>query len=189
MTFDASPFDAKDFKQAMRQCAGAVALVTVGAEHGKRTGLTVTSACSLSDSPPSLIVCVNRNASAHARIREEGAFAINFLHEDHALLALTFSGQKGVNGDDRFAFGQWTRDVTGAPVLTDAVAAFDCVLAQEFETTTHSIFVGEVRGVSHGAEATPLIYLRSSFHTPREMRGTVTVGDLDSRHLSWSDFS
>ena len=98
--------DAKDFKQAMRQCAGAVALVTVGAEHGKRTGLTVTSACSLSDNPPSLIVCVNRNASAHARIREEGAFAINFLHEDHALLALTFSGQKGVNGDDRFAFGQ-----------------------------------------------------------------------------------
>ncbi|MCJ9734937.1 flavin reductase family protein, partial [Bradyrhizobium sp. PRIMUS42] len=35
---------------------------------------------------------------------------------------------------------------TGAPVLTDAVAAFDCVLAQEFETRTHSIFVGEVRG-------------------------------------------
>ena len=56
MTVDAKPLDARDFKQAMRQCAGAVALVTVGAEHGKRTGLTVTSACSLSDRPPSLIV-------------------------------------------------------------------------------------------------------------------------------------
>ncbi|MBR0702129.1 flavin reductase family protein [Bradyrhizobium diazoefficiens] len=189
MTVDAKPLDAKDFKQAMRQCAGAVALVTVGAEHGKRTGLTVTSACSLSDSPPSLIVCVNRNASAHARIREEGAFAINFLHEDHALLALTFSGQKGVNGDDRFAFGQWTRGVTGAPVLTDAVAAFDCVLTRVFETTTHSIFIGEVRGATHSDRAAPLVYLRSSFHAPREIRGTVTVGDLDSRHLSWSDFS
>lgn len=189
MTADANSFDAKDFKQAMRQCAGAVALVTVGAEHGKRTGLTVTSACSLSDNPPSLIVCVNRNASAHVRIREEGTFAINFLHEDHAALALTFSGQKGVNGDDRFAFGKWTRGATGAPVLTDAVAAFDCVLAQEFETKTHSIFVGEVRGVSHSDGAAPLVYLRSSFHIPREVRGTVTVGDLDSRHLSWSDFS
>lgn len=182
-------FDARDFKQAMRHVAGAVALVTVGAEHGKRTGLTVTSACSLSDSPPSLIVCVNRNASAHDRIREERAFAINFLHEDHALLALTFSGQKGVNGDDRFAFGEWRRGATGAPVLADAVAAFDCVLAQEFETKTHSIFVGEVRRVSHAATATPLVYLRSSFHTPREIRETVTVGDLDSRHLSWTDFS
>jgi flavin reductase (NADH)/cob(II)yrinic acid a,c-diamide reductase len=181
--------DAKDFKQAMRHCTGAVALVTVGAEHGKRTGLTVTSACSLSDNPPSLIVCVNRNASAHGRIREEGAFAINFLHEEHALLALTFSGQKGVNGDDRFAFGQWTRGATGAPVLTDAVAAFDCVLAQEFETKTHSIFVGEVRGVAHSALANPLVYLRSNFHTPQEIRDAVSLGDLDARHLSWSDFS
>jgi flavin reductase (NADH)/cob(II)yrinic acid a,c-diamide reductase len=182
-------FDTAQFKQAMRHCAGAVALVTVGAEHGRRTGLTVTSACSLSDNPPSLIACVNRNARAHGRIREERAFAINFLHEEHAALALTFSGQKGVNGDDRFAFGQWRRGVTGAPVLTDAVAAFDCVLAQEFETTTHSIFIGEVRAVSHAAHATPLVYLRSSFHTPQQIRGAVSLGDLDARHLSWSDFS
>lgn len=181
--------DASNFKQAMRQCAGAVALVTVGAEHGKRTGLTVTSACSLSDNPPSLIVCVNRNASAHARIREEGAFAINFLHEEHAALALTFSGQKGVNGDDRFAFGEWRTAATGAPVLKDAVAAFDCVLAQEFETRTHSVFVGEVRAVSHSAQAAPLVYLRSSFHTPREIRDSISLGDLDARHLSWTDFS
>jgi flavin reductase (NADH)/cob(II)yrinic acid a,c-diamide reductase len=181
--------DVKDFKQAMRHCSGAVALVTVGAEQGKRTGLTVTSACSLSDSPPSLLVCVNRNASAHGRIREERAFAINFLHEEHAALALTFSGQKGVNGDDRFAFGQWRRGATGAPVLTDAVAAFDCALAQEFETTTHSIFIGEVRAVSHAAQVTPLVYLRSAFHTPREIRDSIPLGDLDARHLSWSDFS
>jgi cob(II)yrinic acid a,c-diamide reductase len=189
VSVDAKPLDAKDFKLAMRQCAGAVALVTVGAEHGTRTGLTVTSACSLSDNPPSLIVCVNRNASAHTRIREERAFAINFLHEDHALLALTFSGQKGVNGDDRFAFGQWTHGATGAPVLTGAVAAFDCVLAQEFETKTHSIFVGEVQGATHSATATPLVYLRSSFHTPQEMREAIALGDLDARHLSWTDFS
>ncbi|MGY4424800.1 flavin reductase (DIM6/NTAB) family NADH-FMN oxidoreductase RutF [Bradyrhizobium sp. JR6.1] len=107
--------DAQSFKQAMRHCAGAVALVTVGREPGQRTGLTVTSACSLSDNPPSVLVCVNRNASAHERIRAERHFVINFLNEDHALLALTFSGQKGVNGDDRFGFGRWTTGATGAP--------------------------------------------------------------------------
>jgi len=103
--------------RAMRQCAGAVALVTVGAEPGRRSGLMVTSACSLSDDPPSLLVCVNRNASPQARIREQGHFVINFLNEEHALLALTFSGQKGVNGDDRFVFGRWTVGATGAPML------------------------------------------------------------------------
>ncbi|HVQ66849.1 MAG TPA: flavin reductase family protein [Bradyrhizobium sp.] len=181
--------DPQSFKQAMRQCAGAVALVTVGVEPGRRTGLTVTSACSLSDDPPSLLVCVNRNASAHARIREEGHFVINFLNEEHALLALTFSGQKGVNGDDRFAFGRWTVGATGAPVLQDAVAAFDCVLTQEVATKTHSVFLGKVRHVGISAATDPLVYLRSGFHGVRDVRDTVSLGNLDARRLSWGQFS
>ena len=181
--------DPQSFKQAMRQCAGAVALVTVGTESGRRTGLTVTSACSLSDDPPSLLVCVNRNASAHTRIREEGHFVINFLNEEHALLALTFSGQKGVNGDDRFAFGRWTVGATGAPVLQDAVAAFDCALTQELETKTHSIFLGEVRHVGVSAAADPLVYVRSGFHGVRNVRDTISLGNLDARRLSWGQFS
>jgi flavin reductase (NADH)/cob(II)yrinic acid a,c-diamide reductase len=189
MSLDSASDELREtFKRALRRFPAAVSVIT-SADQNRRHGMTATAVTSLSLDPPSLIVCVNRNASAHARIREEGAFAINFLHEDHALLALTFSGQKGVNGDDRFAFGQWTRGTTGAPVLTDAVAAFDCVLAQEFETRTHSIFVGEVRGVSHADVARPLVYLRGHFHTPQEMRETIALGDLDARHLSWTDFS
>ncbi|MGY4474559.1 flavin reductase family protein [Bradyrhizobium sp. USDA 3364] len=181
--------DAQSFKQAMRHCAGAVALVTVGREPGKRTGLTVTSACSLSDNPPSVLVCVNRNASAHARILEERHFVINFLNEEHALLALTFSGQKGVNGDDRFSFGRWTTGATGAPVLEDAVAAFDCVLSQELETKTHSIFIGEVQHVRAVTTVDPLIYLRSSFQSVRNIHDPITLGDVDARRVSWNEFS
>jgi flavin reductase (NADH)/cob(II)yrinic acid a,c-diamide reductase len=180
--------NAQTFKQAMRQCAGAVALVTVGTEPGQRTGLTVTSACSLSDDPPSLLVCVNRNASAHAPIRDHGHFAINFLSEDHTLLALTFSGQKGINGDDRFAFGRWVESTAGAPFLEDAVVAFDCMLAQEFETKTHSVFVGEVREVRISA-GNPLVYLRNNFQGLRAIQDAFSLGDLDARRVSWSSFS
>lgn len=181
--------DAPTFKQAMRQCAGAVALVTVGTSLGRRTGLTVTSACSLSDDPPSLLVCVNRNASAHSRIREEACFGVNFLCEDQTLLALTFSGQKGINGEDRFAFGRWVESVTGTPLLADAVAAFDCMLAQEFETKTHSVFVGEVRNVRISAETNPLVYVRSGFKSVRDIQDAFSLGDLDARRSSWSKFS
>jgi cob(II)yrinic acid a,c-diamide reductase len=154
----------------MRHCVGAVALVTVGTEPGRRTGLTVTSACSLSDDPPSLLVCVNRTASAHA------------------LLALTFSGQNGINGDDRFALGRWIIGATGAPLLEHAVAAFDCVLMQEFETETHSVFIGEVRDTRISVETSPLIYLCSSFQSVRDIRDSFALGDLDARRQSWSRF-
>lgn len=181
--------DKQSFRQAMRHCVGTVALVTVGTESGRRTGLTVTSACSLSDDPPSLLVCVNRNASAHTRIREERSFAINFLNEEHTLLALTFSGQKGIGGDDRFAFGQWTSGVTGTPILQNAVAAFDCVLMNEIETRTHSVFLGEVQHAHTAIATNPLLYLNGSFHGLRDIRASMSLGDLDARHLSWSDFS
>ncbi|HWW47932.1 MAG TPA: flavin reductase family protein [Xanthobacteraceae bacterium] len=159
--------DAQIFKQAMRHCAGAVAVVTVGRENGRRTGLTVTAVCSLSDDPPSLLVCVNRNASAHPRIRDEGSFVVNFLGEEHRSLAMTFSGQNGLAGDDRFRSGDWEARATGTPVLSDAIAAFDCDLREEFDAKTHSIFVGEVRDVFIRSETNPLIYVRGAFHGVR----------------------
>jgi flavin reductase (NADH)/cob(II)yrinic acid a,c-diamide reductase len=166
-----------------------VALVTVGRESGRRTGLTVTAVCSLSDDPPSLLVCVNRNASAHPRIREEGCFGVSFLANEHMALALTFSGQKGVDGDDRFAFGRWATAVTGAPVLEDALVSFDCALREAFETKTHSVFIGDVRDVGFRPDARPLVYLRSAFHDVQAMRDPVTLGDLNARKMIWSGFS
>lgn len=156
--------DSQVFKQAMRHCAGAVAVVTVGREKGFRTGLTVTSVCSLSDDPPSLIVCINRSASAHPRIREEGCFVVNFLGEEHAPLAMTFSGQKGLGGDERFSQGDWGTRVSGAPVLADAIVGLDCELQQEFDAKTHSIFVGTVRDVFIRTASNPLVYVRGGFH-------------------------
>lgn len=181
--------DAQNFKQAMRHCAGAVALVTVGRENGRRTGLTVTAVCSLSDDPPSLLVCVNRNASAHPRIVEERCFGVSFLANEHMTLALAFSGQKGVDGDDRFAFGHWTTGATGAPLLEDALVSFDCALREAFETKTHSVFIGDVHKADFRAEGRPLVYLRSAFHDVQAMREVVSLGDLNARKTIWSGFS
>ncbi|TDR90153.1 flavin reductase family protein [Enterovirga rhinocerotis] len=181
--------DGQRFKQAMRHCAGAVALVTVGREGRARTGLTVTAVCSLSDDPPSLLVCVNRNASAHPRIREEGCFGVSFLAHEHMALALTFSGQKGVEGDARFAFGRWAAGVTGAPILEDALVSFDCELREAVETKTHSIFIGDIRDVGFRPEARPLIYLRGAFHDVHPVRPVVSLGDIEARRMIWSGFS
>ncbi|MEZ5854865.1 MAG: flavin reductase family protein [Hyphomicrobiaceae bacterium] len=74
--------DATKFKNLMRHQAGAVTIITVG-EPGNRTGLTATAMCSLSDTPPTVLICVNRNASAHAPIRACKCFAVNILAQDH----------------------------------------------------------------------------------------------------------
>ena len=158
----AASLDAVSYRNAMRHHAGAVAIVSTG-KAGSRTGLTVTAACSLSDDPPSVIVCVNRSASAYRVIRAERAFCINLLAEDQQEIAACFAGRTGLKGEARFAFGEWSTLATGVPALDGAVANFDCQLFNDFEMKTHSIFVGHVKAVRARDGANPLLYLRGDY--------------------------
>ena len=63
-----------------------------------RTGLTVTSAISLSLDPPTMLVCVNRNASAWSVIQRERHYCVNILDARHQHVADRFAGRGGVKG-------------------------------------------------------------------------------------------
>jgi flavin reductase len=154
--------DPAAFRAGMRAMPGAVAVVTTGLPGG-RTGMTATAVCSLSDSPPMLLVCVNATASAHPIIREHGRFAVNLLAEGQEEIAGRFAGRGGLQGEARFQLGDWTTLETGAPVLADAMVSFDCELLAEHVHATHSIFVGAVKGVASRPDAAPLLYLAGSF--------------------------
>jgi flavin reductase (NADH) len=118
---------AADFKHAMRRLAAGVTIVTTAGGDG-RAGLTATAVCSLSADPARLLVCVNRDAAPNAAIAASGRFCVNVLALRHRALALRFAGATGVAGDDRFARGKWGKAATGAPVLLDALASFDCAV-------------------------------------------------------------
>lgn len=131
-----------DFKIAMRQVACSVAVIT--ARSGQRVnGLTATAVCSVSTSPPVLLVCVNRGASAEAIIAESGSFAVNFLTEEQHRVARLFSTSK-LGAEERFAEGLWQAQVTGAPVLDGALASFDCLIENCVPSGTHNIYLGRV---------------------------------------------
>ena len=74
--------EAGTLKAAMRRLAGGVSVVTAGTGEEK-TGLTVTSVASLSMDPPTMIICVNRDASAWPVIRRERHYAVNILGARH----------------------------------------------------------------------------------------------------------
>ncbi|KWV50149.1 hypothetical protein AS156_14355 [Bradyrhizobium macuxiense] len=155
--------DAVSYRTAMRYHAGAVAILSAGT-FGDRTGLTATSVCSLSDTPPRLIACVNRSASAHGLIRRTASFGVNLLRAEQAELANVFAGRRGIERDDRFADADgWLSLVTGAPILKSALASLDCELVDEHAHDTHSIFIGEVRAVQQCDGVTPLVYFGGQF--------------------------
>jgi flavin reductase (DIM6/NTAB) family NADH-FMN oxidoreductase RutF len=154
--------DSGAFRKAMRTLSSGVAIVACGDER-RRTGCTVTALSSLSLTPPTLIVCLARTSSTLAAIREFGAFSVNLLAARHEELAHRFSGRGGVHGVRRFDGAPWTTLATGAPVLSDAVAAFDCLIEEAIERHSHAIVLGAVVSLREGADEPALAHWRGEF--------------------------
>jgi flavin reductase (DIM6/NTAB) family NADH-FMN oxidoreductase RutF len=129
----------------MGALSAGVAIIACG-EDEARAGCTASSLTSLSLAPPTLLVCLARSSSTLARLRETRAFSISLLAARHQALAHRFSGHSGVHGARRFDTAQWTTLSTGAPLLADAVAAFDCLVEEVIERHSHIILLGQGTG-------------------------------------------
>lgn len=158
----AGGISAQSYRALMRHQAGAVTLVTTGSGDA-RAGLTATAVSSLSDTPPTILVCVQRKVGAHDVIARSRVFCVNILAADQQRVAERFSGNSGVHGAERFEGHAWVRLVTGAPVLVDALASLDCELIESHGFSTHTIFIGRVVDGLTRPEAPPLLYFRGDY--------------------------
>lgn len=149
------------FREVMRELASGVALVTSAFER-RRAGCAVSSFASLSLSPASLLVCLNGNSSTLRCVRASGVFAVNILAGAHMPLARRFSDPQ-VRGPERFAEGDWGASETGAPILSDALAAIECHLERVVEHATHVILIGAAVAVYKGQGDAALVHWRSRF--------------------------
>jgi len=154
--------DADAFRAAMRELAAGVTIVTAGTADGRR-GLTATAVCSVSADPPTLLACINRATDGHAAIAAAGHFCVNVVAAEHRDLAERFAGRDGSHGVERFERGDWDRLVTGAPVLADAVAAFDCRVVEAMSWGTHTIFIGRVAATRIAPARAGLVYRAGAF--------------------------
>jgi cob(II)yrinic acid a,c-diamide reductase len=156
---------ADSFVMAMREFAATVTVIT-SSLNGKRSGLTATAVCSLSNDPPSLIACVNRETNTHPIIQQSRRFCINLLIEDQQRVAEIFAGPSGVDGEEKFTdAGQWVEGVLGLPILSDGLANIICDLTDTVDVKTHSIFVGHVKDVVFPRQGKPLMYANHNFAT------------------------
>ena len=155
--------EAQDYRDAMSRFAGAVHVITTDGRAGRR-GTTIIAACSVSDDPPTVLACLNRNNPKNDAFLENGNFALNTLAVKHEPLSVAFSGVTGLSPDERFALGAWETLTSGAPVLSDAIAAFDCELIDTKDLATHRILFGRVTGLRIGDSLRPLIYHDRAYH-------------------------
>lgn len=156
--------EAKLFRDGMSKLAGAVTIVATDGDFGKG-GITATAVCSVSDAPPTLLVCVNNENQLNPFIKANQHFSVNILTDQHQKLANRFAGLADVSMEDRFLKGNWSRLITGAPILTDSISSFDCRLCGFQEVGTYTVMFGEVLDVRLNYRLSPLLYFERRYTT------------------------
>jgi flavin reductase (DIM6/NTAB) family NADH-FMN oxidoreductase RutF len=139
----------------------------MSAHHPLETALTIPwnthSVTSLYADPPTLIVCVNRDASSYQTLTRFGVFAINVLAADQREVAERFGAGSALKGSQRYQGGSWLVLPSGVYCLADAAAVIECEVNERIERHTHAIVLGRVRYVSVGAGSGALVQWRGTY--------------------------
>jgi len=140
--------------------ATGVAFVTA-APDGEPTGLIVNSLTSVSLEPPLVSFCPSRSSLTWSRMRRAGRFGVNVLGRHKQ----PFAERATPAGADRFAGLDWTLGPGGAPLLTDALASFECEIVAEHRAGDHWIVVGRVDNLRITPVNEPLVFFAGEFGT------------------------
>lgn len=145
---------------ALRRLAKSVAVLTTR-WRDQRCAMAATAVEGLSLDPPSMLVCVARNASLAEPLAAGTAFAINLLARRQQDIASR--GAAPWRGEERFTLGEWDGHGDAPPILRGAQASFCCTPAAKMEYGTHLVVIGRIDAVRIAGEVDPLIYADGRF--------------------------
>ena len=133
------------FRDAMASLSAAVNVVTTAGEAG-RCGITATAVCSVTDTPPSVMVCINANSAMNPVFQGNGKLCINVLNHEQEIMARHFAG------------------MTGVPVLKGSLASLEGEISQVQTIGTHLVYLVEIRNITLSPQGHGLIYFKRRFH-------------------------
>ena len=157
--------EATDFRDAMALLTTAVHVITTQGHSGTH-GFTASAVCSVTDTPPTLLVCMNQAARSHEYFVDNKTLSVNVLGAQHEQLSNAFASK--LSSEERFEQGSWTELATGAPILADALVSFDCEIEDIQQVGTHSIFMCRVVAINQSEQQSEqqdsLVYFNRAYH-------------------------
>ena len=152
------PIDRSELRRVMGHFATGVTVITTRDVDGKPYGLTANALCSVSLTPPLLLVCVDKGAESHPAFERSRLFAVNVLALGHEELSRRFA----VSGGDKFVDIPHRFGTTGVPLLEDVLAVVECRVVAVHEAGDHTIYIGEVEHLE-ASEGDPLLFFRGQY--------------------------
>ena len=136
-----------------------VGVYVVGVAHGgQRDAFTAAWVMPASFDPLLLVLSLNPQNASAPLMHASRAFTVSVLKKGQNELARRFGTRSG-RDHDKLAGVRWEPGRGGAPVLSEALAYFDCEMTESFGAGDHELIVARVVGGRIlDAEAVPLLY-------------------------------
>ncbi|WP_040519297.1 flavin reductase [Gordonia aichiensis] len=162
MTANLTPTQ-REFRAAMANLSAGVTIVTTDGRHG-RAGTTVTAVCSVTDTPPMMVVCINKSATSHDAFVANDTIGINVLGHEQQSVALVFANATDIPRERRFDDPRWDLHTFGVPVLSGAAASLVGRISSVSLQGSHSVLFVEIDEVATSADSGGLVYYQRAFH-------------------------
>lgn len=165
--------DARAFRQSLGEFATGVAVITAQGSGEELIGMTMSSFNSVSVDPPLVLFSVDRKANSLPAMLEAKGFAVNVLAREQEHISNRFARALS----DKWAEVKRTVGHAQAPLITGALAHFECEPYANYDGGDHVIFV--VRVLRHAVRAgnpAPLVFFRGRYRD---------IVDESEREPSW----
>ncbi len=106
-----------------------------------------------------MLFSIDKRAHSLTRFREAQGYAINVLADNQRDLSMRFTRPLAATWDDV----DHRKSSDGAPILSGAVAYFECVPWAAYEGGDHLIFVCRVVGFALRQDGEPLVFFAGRF--------------------------
>lgn len=147
-----------EFRAALGRFASGVTVITTVDGQGHKHGITVSAFCSVSLTPPLILICIAKKTGSHHAFEQNEFFAVNILREDQQHFSDHFASPL----PDKFNRFEFSENANGIPVLKDVLVNLECRRVNAHSSGDHTIYIGEIERATI-TDGEPLIYFHGNY--------------------------
>lgn len=143
-------------KKVLRNLSYGVYVVT-SREKDKNVGCVANSIMQVTSSPAVIAVSINHDNYTNKVIKENNKFGVSILKETTDAKIIGTFGYKSSRDNDKFD-GIDFKEISEIPVLENTCGYMVCKVIDTMETSTHTVFLGEVIEADDYSTENPMTY-------------------------------
>lgn len=132
-------------------------IYSVGSKMDHPVGCIANSVMQITSDPSTVAISINHNNYTNEIIKKTGQFSVSILSEKVDPSIIGTFGYQSSRKVDKYKNVE-TEELAGFPLLKNSCGGFVCRVVATTETSTHTIFIGEVIAQQDGNSEIPMTY-------------------------------